>query len=418
MKSIISLLSMLCAVQPLVADDVDVLALMERAADWQFAHPKQDPVEGKPDGWANGTFYTGVMALVRSTASPRFHDAMLRIAEANRWQPAARPYHADDHVVTQTYLELYLQHRDPRMLAPTKERFDWILAHPAKGGLDFDAAKNPHRLEQWSWCDALFMAPPAWLRLWQATGDRRYLDFAVDHWWRTSDYLYDREEHLFFRDSTMFPKREKNGRKIFWSRGNGWVLAGLARVLEILPSNHPTRPRFEGQFREMAATIAALQRPDGYWRSSLLNPDGYPMHETSGTGFYCYALAWGINHSMLERARFEPVVRRAWTALANAVQADGRLTHVQPIGGTPVMFDPEWTEPFGVGALLLAGSEVLKLSRPQENARQVLPPDGGEKTGFVRLTGPKIPPTTRTDSDDGRRGGSPELAVRELQVFP
>jgi rhamnogalacturonyl hydrolase YesR len=283
------------------------------------------------------------------------------MAEANQWKPAPRPYHADDHVVCQTYLDLWFLHRDPKMIAPTQERFDWILAHRATTPLLFDRKTNPKNQERWSWCDALFMSPPAWARLWKATGDTRYLDFAIEEWWVTSDYLYDKEEHLYFRDSTLFDKREPNGKKIFWSRGNGWVMGGLVRMLELLPADHASRPRFVQQFREMADKIVTLQQPDGFWRASLLDPGHYPMQETSGTGFYTYALAWGINHGLLDRARFEPAVRRAWAALASCVKPDGQLTHVQPVGFTPVTFDADNTEPFGVGAFLLAGSEVRRL---------------------------------------------------------
>jgi unsaturated rhamnogalacturonyl hydrolase len=335
----------------------EVLAVMERAADWQLAHPSNwQPLE-----WQNGALYTGLMALSRASASPRFHDAMMKLGGDNHWALGPRPYHADDHAVGQTYAELYLQHHDPRMIAPMQRGFDFILANPKTDNLEFDRKKNPGAQDRWSWCDALFMAPPAWVRLWQATGKTVYLDFAVTKWWVTSDYLYDKDEHLYFRDSGYFEKREKNGRKVFWSRGNGWVMAGLVRVLELLPADHPARPRFEQQFREMADRIVTLQQADGFWRSSLLDPESYPMQETSGTGFFCYAFAWGVNAGLLDRARFTPAVRRAWAALASYVTPEGRLTHVQPVGATPVTFDPEWTEPFGVGALLLAGSEVRRL---------------------------------------------------------
>jgi rhamnogalacturonyl hydrolase YesR len=360
-RLLLPVVGLLGLVSVAAADDGTVAALMEKAADWQLAHPRANDREGRPDGWVNAAFYAGVMALVRDSASPRFHEAMMRMAEGNQWKPGARPYHADDQAVCQTYLDLYLLHREPRMLQPTQERFDWILAHPKDDNLDFNEAKNPDRLDRWSWCDALFMAPPAWARLWKATGNAAYLDFAVTKWWVTSDFLYDKEEHLFFRDSSVFAKREKNDRKIFWSRGNGWVMGGLVRLLELLPADHPARPRFERQFREMAEKVVMLQQADGFWRASLLAPESYPMQETSGTGFYCYALAWGVNHGLLGRIAFEPSVRRAWAALAGCVNADGKLTHVQPIGFTPVTFDPESSEPFGVGALLLAGSEVRHL---------------------------------------------------------
>jgi unsaturated rhamnogalacturonyl hydrolase len=351
-------LSALCFFKAVAAEDKEILALMERVADWQLAHPK---AKERPDGWVNAAFYTGVMELSRVSASPRFHDAMMKMSEDNHWQPAPRAYHADDYAVSQTYLDLYLQHHEARMLAPTQERFDYILAHPKDDNLSFDKDKNPDRLDRWSWCDALFMGPPAWMRLWKATGKQAYLDFAVTKWWVTSDYLYDKEEHLYYRDSTLFGKMEKNGRKIFWSRGNGWVMAGLVRVLQLLPADHPSRARFEQQFREIADKVLACQQPDGFWRSSLLDPGSYKMQETSGTGFYCYAFSWGVNHGLLDRARFEPSARRTWTSLVGCVTPEGKLTYVQPIGFTPVTFDAESTEPFGAGAFLLAGSEVRLL---------------------------------------------------------
>jgi hypothetical protein len=221
------------------------------------------------------------------------------------------------------------------MLAPLRERFDAILSHPSDAtNLDFSQPRGKAS-ELWSWCDSLFMAPPAWARLTTATGDEKYLNFAVTNWWRTTDYLYDTNEHLFFRDSTYFNKREANGAKVFWSRGNGWVMGGLVRVLQFLPMNSPDRP---------------------------LDPDSYPLKETSGSGFYAYALAWGVNQGLLDRAQFEPAVRKAWTALVACVDADGKLTHVQPIGADPKKFTDDSTEVYGTGAFLLAGSEVYRMA--------------------------------------------------------
>jgi hypothetical protein len=140
------------------------------------------------------------------------------------------------------------------------------------------------------------------------------------------------------------------------------VIAALVRVLQYLPTNHPDRPRFEKLFREMADTILPLQQPDGLWRASLLDPQSYPLKETSGSGFFTYALAWGVNQGLLDRAKFEPAVRRAWNALVECVDADGKLTHVQPVGSDPKAFAEDATEPYGVGAFLLAGSEVYRLT--------------------------------------------------------
>ena len=189
------------------------------------------------------------------------------------------------------------------MIAPMRERFDDILAHPSNApSLDFTQPKSRSRRSIGRGAIRCSWAPPAWVRLYAATGDEKYLNFAVTNWWRTTDYLYDKDEHLFFRDSTYFKKTEANGKKVFWGRGNGWVMAGLVRVLQYLPMNHPDRPRFEQLFKDMAAKILTCQQPDGLWRASLLDPDSYPLKETSGSGFYTYALAWGVNQGLLDRA--------------------------------------------------------------------------------------------------------------------
>lgn len=341
------------------ADSVSDLSVMERVADWQIANPAP---RWKPTDWHNAAWYSGAMALAEHSRSPRFREAMERMAAANACQLGSRVYHADDHAVGMTYAELYLLSKDARLLIPMRERFDYILAHQKDDNLLFDRKLNPDHLDRWSWCDALFMAPPAWARLSLATGDARYLEFAVTKWWVTSEYLYDKSDHLYARDSSFFPKREHNGQKVYWSRGNGWVLAGLVRMLQVMPKDHPSRARFVRQYLEMSERIAALQNADGFWRASLLDPAAFPMQESSGTGFFCYGLAWGINHGLLERVKYEPVVRKAWAALLTCVKEDGRLTHVQPVGSTPVTFDAEGTEPYGVGAFLLAGSEVLQLN--------------------------------------------------------
>jgi unsaturated rhamnogalacturonyl hydrolase len=343
----------------------EVIAVMERVADWQLANPAEYP----GTDWTQAAGYTGIMALARISASPRFENALIRIGESqNAWQLGPRPYHADDHAVGQVYADLYLRHKDPKMIAPLRERFDWILAHPSEGTLEFI---GDDRGDRWSWCDSLFMAPPAWLRLYAATHDRVYLDYMVTNWWRTSDYLYDKEEHLYFRDSTYFDKREANGRKVFWSRGNGWVMAGLARVLEYLPRDHPSRARFIQQFREMADKIVELQQPDGLWRSSLLDPEHYSLQETSGSGFYTFALAWGVNEKLLDPAKFKPAVLKGWAALVASVQPDGKLIHVQPIGADPQHFDENHTDVYGVGAFLLAGSELYRLAGGPSQKRRV-----------------------------------------------
>ena len=334
---------------------------MQRVADWQLAHPSL--ATNRPaTGWVQAAGDAGMMALAGISGDAKYRDAMLALGETNQWRLGSRKFHADDHAVGQTYAELYFLYREPKMIAPLRASFDSILANPSTApSLDFTLPRHQSQ-ELWSWCDALFMGPPAWVRLYVATGEEKYLNFAVNEWWRTTSYLYDTNEHLYFRDSTYFSKQEANGKKVFWGRGNGWVMGGLVRVLQYLPMNHPDRPRFEQLFKDMAAKILTCQQPDGLWRASLLDPDSYPLKETSGSGFYTYALAWGVNQGLLARAQFEPAVRKAWAALVSCVEADGKLTHVQPIGSDPKKFADDSTEVYGVGAFLLAGSEVYRMA--------------------------------------------------------
>lgn len=335
-----------------------VLGAMQAVADWQLANPSTE----KQTGWIQAAGEAGFMALAGISGDAKYRDAMLAMGETNGWRPGSRMYHADDQCVGQTYTELYFLYRDPKMIAPLRKRFDAILAKPSDApSLDF-AQPDKKALEQWSWCDSLFMGPPTWVRLYAATRDERYLDFAVTNWWRTTDYLYDKDEQLFFRDSTYFNKQEANGKKVFWARGNGWVIAGIVRTLQYLPMTYPDRSRFEQLFKDMAGKILACQQPDGLWRASLLDPDSYPLKETSGSGFFTYALAWGVNQGILDRAKFEPAVEKGWTALVGCVDADGKLTHVQPVGSDPKKFADDSTAPYGVGAFLLAGSEVYRLA--------------------------------------------------------
>ena len=66
-------------------------------------------------------------------------------------------------------------------------------------------------LDRWSWCDALFMAPPVYAKLYAMTGDKKYVDFLTREDRATYDFLCDKEEHLFYRDSRYFNKKEANG---------------------------------------------------------------------------------------------------------------------------------------------------------------------------------------------------------------
>jgi len=206
------------------------------------------------------------------------------------------------------------------------------------------------------------MAPPAMARLSVITKDPKYLNAMDKEWSRTADLLYDKDEHLFFRDNSFLSKLTKNGQKIFWSRGNGWVFAGLARTLTYIPSDSPVRAKYVTIFKDMAAKLASLQQPDGTWRPSLLDPDQFPDPETSGTALNCYAYAWGINNGLLDRATYLPVAAKAWGALLAARRSDGLLGYVQNVGDSPASVKPDGTKLYATGAFLMDASELSKLA--------------------------------------------------------
>ncbi len=227
---------------------------------------------------------------------------------------------------------------------------------------DLEWKKGTDRRDRWGWCDALFMAPPVWARLARITGEQKYLDFMDQEYHATYDLLWDPEESLFLRDTRYVPKREENGEKLFWARGNGWVFGGLALMIPDLPVDWEGRAFYVDLFAKMATRVKGIQRPDGTWSMGLLGgTEGYPIKETSGTSFYTFGLAWGVNNGLLDRATYEPSILKAWNALTECVTDEGLLGHVQPVGAAPGDSFPDYTETYGIGAFLAAGTEVYKL---------------------------------------------------------
>jgi unsaturated rhamnogalacturonyl hydrolase len=361
-------------------DRAAVIAVMRKAADYQLAEqakPKPKPATQpatKPitrrtrrpatarvagdeyqetdNDWIRATFFPGVLALHEVTRDSKYRDAAIAWGEKFKWTPPGDQRMADRLACGQTYCELFFLERDPQMIAPFRAAIDKMIE-----------TKKPGRADWW-WCDSLFMAPPAFVRLSRATGDPKYTAFMNELFWDAAAYLYDTEEDLFFRDKTFFPPRvTKNGEKIFWSRGNGWVAAGIARVLQYLPADDPHRTRFVQLHQEMCARLLDLQGADGLWRSSLLDPDEFPSPETSGTAFFCFALAWGINNGTLERDKYLPATIRAWNGLVGKVTPEGKLGYVQKVAAGPGEVKPEDTHEYAAGAFLLAGSEIVKLTK-------------------------------------------------------
>jgi rhamnogalacturonyl hydrolase YesR len=325
-----------------------------KVADWQLDRVRHDFNRD----WTFAALYSGLIAASESTGNPKYRDAMLSMSQEFKWQLGSEYGDANDQAVGRTYLELYLRDRDPQMIAAVRTEFDQILRGP----------KDPPKTQlPWYWCDALFMAPPAWVRMYKATGDMAYLDYMDREWWATSGRLYDHHEHLYFRDARYLNRKQANGKKIFWSRGNGWVMAGMVGVLEYMPGDYPGRQRFVEQFQQMSAAIAAIQGSDGLWRTGLLDPDSYALPENSGSAFFTYALAWGITNKILDPSVYTPIVAKAWKGLLSHIYADGRFGCIQSVADAPGNFKPTSSYVYGVGAFLLAGSEVDRLAQQQDH---------------------------------------------------
>lgn len=343
-----------------------ILNTMQRVADWQlnawnttgFKHPKVD--------WTNAACYTGLYALGNMKGNEKYLDFLVGIGNSLNWNTGRDRFMADDYCIGQTYSLLYTKYKDKKMIAPFTLLADSIVAKPHDESLEW---KNKIQSREWAWCDALFMGPTALSYLGTATGDPKYLQTATKLWAKTTDYLYDNEEHLYFRDGSFLQKKEKNGKKVFWSRGNGWVLGGLVRVLDNMPANYPERKKFEAQYKDMIAKIASIQQADGSWHASLLDPESYPPKETSGTGFYCYAILWGLNHKLIDEKTYWPVVKKGWAALTSAIHPDGMLGFVQRIGAAPDSVDFNSTEVYGVGAFLLTGTQLYEYVNKHPKAK-------------------------------------------------
>jgi unsaturated rhamnogalacturonyl hydrolase len=330
----------------------DVRHALRKVADWQLRRAEAD----FDQDWTYAAMYAGFMAVPDAAGGKKYREAMLRMGKKFRWQPGPRLAHADDQAIGQTYLELYQRYRDPAMLGPIRARMDAVMQLPDS---QFPDPSKP----LWWWCDALFMAPPVLANLYTITGDRKYLDFMDRQWEVTSKLLYDPQVHLFYRDATFLGKHEANGSGLFWSRGNGWVMAGLVRVLTEMPADYPARAKYVSQFKEMAAEIASLEGADGLWRPGLLDAAQYQLPENSGSAFYVYALAYGVDTGILDRATYLPVIEKAWAGLVAHIYQDGRLGCIQPIGAAPGDYTATASYVFGTGAFMLAGSEVDRLAR-------------------------------------------------------
>ena len=319
--------------------------------------------------WDNAAYHTGNMEVYKLLKDQQMLDYSIRWAQYNNWKGATEPDPAkwkykqygegqdyvlfgDWQICFQTYIDLY-------NLAPQKKK---VARAKEVMGYEADSKANDY----WWWADALYMVMPVMTKMYKLTGDEKYLDKLYENICYCDSIMLDHETGLYFRDGKyVYPKHKTaNGKKDFWARGDGWVLAGLAKVLQDMPKTYKHQPFFARKFVNLANGVKRLQQPNGHWTRSMMDSDQAPGYETSGTAFFCYGLLWGINNGYLAKKAFEPVVEKAWDYLSTiALQTDGKVGYVQPIGERAIpgqTVDANSQANFGVGAFLLAACEYYR----------------------------------------------------------
>ncbi len=320
--------------------------------------------------WDNAAYFTANQAVYELTGRQEYLDYALEWAEYNHWKGATQTdkskwkyatygegmdyvLFADWQICFQVYIDLYKQERRAERIQRALE----VMMYQAKSD----------KADYWWWSDALYMGFPIFTKLYTVTHNQQLLDKQYECFKWTDDLLFDKEARLYYRDGKyVYPKVKTacGEGKSFWARGDGWVLAGLAKVLQDLPKDSKYRPFYVQRFRELARAVAGCQRQEGYWTRSMLCEDDAPGYETSGTAFFTYGLLWGVNNGLLNAKEYKPVIDKAWTYLTKvALQPDGGIGYVQPIGEKPDptrLADASSQHPFGTGAWLLAACEYYK----------------------------------------------------------
>lgn len=317
--------------------------------------------------WHRAAYHTGNMAAYKVTGTETYKEYSLAWAQHNEWKgaksdnPSKWKYSygetdqyvlfGDWQICFQVYVDLYNLNKDESKIARAKEVMKYQMSTPNN--------------DYWWWVDGLYMVMPVMTKLYKVTGDDLYLSKLYEYFSFAKNLMYDSESKLFYRDAKyIYPKHKtNNGLKDFWARGNGWIFAALPKVLEELPLSDKHREKYVRIYKELASAIKDCQQPDGYWVRSMLDADHAPGPETSGTAFFTYGFLWGINNGILDKQTYEPVIKKSWKYLTHtALQADGRLGFVQPIGEKAIpgqVVDANSTADFGVGAFLLAASEMV-----------------------------------------------------------
>lgn len=348
-----------------------VIAVMRLANDYftvKWPDPGADIVTDKTRPshiWTRAVYYEGLMALHAVDAERQAKYAAYAVlwAESHSWglNGGTTTRSADNQCAGQTYIDLHGLQADALRVRDIKADIDAIVASPLAN--------------DWTWIDALQMAMPVYARLGVLYATSTYFEKMYAMYSNTKKVeggngLYNSADHLWWRDQDFdAPFAEPNGKNCYWSRGNGWVYAALARVLDILPAAEPHRAEYLADFEAMSNALRSVQRADGFWNVSLHDPTHFGGKELTGTALFTYGMAWGVRKGILPRDVYGPVVVKGWNAMvADSVHPNGFLgwvqgTGKQPSDGQPLSYDkiPDF-EDYGLGCFLLAGSEIARLT--------------------------------------------------------
>jgi rhamnogalacturonyl hydrolase YesR len=343
-----------------------VLKIIDKANTYWQAN---NPVHGR-SFWDNAAYHTGNMEAYALTKNETYRNYSEAWAIRNEWKGAKSNNKAewkfsygekDDYVLFgdwqicfQTYIDLYNLQPNEVKIARAKEVMSYQV--------------NTNENKYWWWADGLYMVMPVMTKMYKLTGDKIYLDKLYEYYTYANSIMYDAEEQIYYRDAKyVYPKHKTaSGKKDFWARGNGWVFAGLAKVLQDLPKDDAHYKEYVEKFKGMAAALKNYQQAEGHWTRSLMDTAQSPGYETSGTAFFTYAYLWGINNGYLEKATYQTTALKGWNYLQTiALQPDGKIGYVQPIGERAIpgqVVDKNSTANFGVGAFLLAACEMVRFS--------------------------------------------------------
>ena len=360
-------------------ENLTVQEMGDKVATWQIEQfgnlsyiPKLHREKSEnPKFWIQASFFIGLTRWIDKSNSDRtgsFKGLVQLIAKDEEYEIIVdRAYHADAHAISPTYLWIAEKNSDIASIKPTQDVFDMILANPPKIGLEMSGEKKQHgrfHLEgncqlRWCWAEALFMAPRSWLKMTNITGEPQYFEYADNEFWTTVDYLFSESHGLFYRDSRYFTQKSGNGQPVFLSLSNAWVFAALPLIIDELSKEHPSYQRYIELYTKHANSYLSLQTNEGYWPTSLLEPNQVNTPEISATAFIAFGLAWGLNEGQLTDPRAKEAVEKAWNVIIKSINESGRVNYVQHIGKGLEAVKKTDSQLYGAGAVLLAASEML-----------------------------------------------------------